>query len=50
MAHLVVLYFVNLPSVQILLLHTFEKPHCAINILYVIFWVFLMKCETHELI
>ena len=50
MAHLSVLYFMNLPSLQLLVLHTYEKPHCAINVLYVAFWAFVVKYENQELI
>jgi len=49
MAHLSVLYFMNLPSLQLLVLHTYEKPHCAINVLYVAFWAFVVKYENQEL-
>jgi len=50
MARLVVLYFMNLPSLQLLVWHTYEKPHWAINVLYVAFWAFIMNCENLELI
>jgi len=46
----VVLYFMNLPSLQHLVLHTYEKPHCAINVLYVAFLAFVVKYENQELI
>jgi len=42
MDRLVVLYFMNLPSLQHLLFHTYEeilyeKPHSALHVLYVVF-------------
>jgi len=49
MARLVLLYFMNL-SLQHLVLHTYEKPHCAVNVIYVAFWVFVVKYENQELI
>jgi len=48
MAHPVVLHFMNLPSLPLLVLHTYEEPQCAINVLYVLFWAFVMKCENKE--
>jgi len=50
MVHLVVLCFMNPPSLQHLVLHTYEKPHCAINVPYVAFWTLVVKCENQELI
>jgi len=54
LARLVVLYFINLPSLQHLSLNTYEsplmKPHCAINVLNVTFWSFVMNSENQELI
>jgi len=50
MAHLVVLYFTNLPSLQHLVCHAYEIPHCAINVPYVAFWAFVVKHENQELI
>jgi len=54
MTGLLVLYFMNLSPLQILVLHTyeemFEKPHRAINVLYVAFWAFVRNCENQELI
>jgi len=50
MAHLVV-YFMNLPSLRLLVLYTYEKLyiydqlHCVINVLYVAFWAFVRNCE-----
>jgi len=45
----------NLPSMQLLALHTyeelnFEKPHYVINALYAVFWAFVMNCENLLLI
>jgi len=34
----------------LLLLHNYEKLHCAVNVLYDIFWAFVMNCENQELI
>jgi len=48
-ARLVVLYFTNLPSLQLLAWHTYEKPHCVTNVLYIAFWAFL-NCENQEFI
>ena len=28
--------------------YTYENPHCAINVLYFIFWDFVMNCENQE--
>jgi len=49
MARLVV-YFINLSCLQLILLHVYEKLHYGINVLYVIFWAFIMDCENEELI
>jgi len=40
MASLVVLYFMSLPSLQHLVLHTYEKLHWTINVVYVVFFYF----------
>jgi len=40
MARLVVLYFMSLPSLEHLVLHTYEKPHWTINVLYAVFSYF----------
>ena len=50
MARLVLLYFMNLPSLQHLVFHTYEKPHSALNVLYVPFWVLVVKYENQRLI
>jgi len=47
MARLVVLCFMNLPYLWGI---TYEKPHCTINVLYVVFCAFVMNCENQELI
>jgi len=39
----------NLPSLQHLVLHTYEKPHCAITVLDVTFWAFVVEYENQEL-
>jgi len=41
----VVLYFINLTSSQHFVLHTYEKPHCTMIVLYVAFCAFVMNCE-----
>jgi len=43
MVHLVVLHFMNLPSLQRLVLSTYEKLHITINALYVVFCAFVMN-------
>ena len=53
MVRLVVLCFINLPSLQLHVLQylsrsTCKKPHCAIYVLF--FWDFVMNCEKRELI
>jgi len=52
MARLVVLYFMSLPSLRFVVVHTYEElleVWCfAVNVLYVVFWVFLMNCEYHS--
>jgi len=50
MARLVVLYFMSLPSLQHLVLHTYEKPHWTINVLYVVSSTFVTNSENRELI
>jgi len=50
MARLVVLYLMSLPSLQHLVLHTYEKPHWTINVLYVVFSIFVTNSENQELI
>jgi len=50
MARPVVLYFLILPSLQLLLLHTYEKLHSAIDVLHVAFGIVFMNCENQELI
>jgi len=40
MARLAVLYFMSLPSLQHLVLRTYDKPHWTINVLYVVFSYF----------
>jgi len=40
MVRLVVLYFMSLPSLQHLVLRTYDKPHWTINVLYVVFSYF----------
>ena len=50
MARLVVLYFMSLPSLQDLVLHTYEKPHWTINVLYVVFSTFITNSVNQELI
>jgi len=49
MAHLVVLYFMNLPSLQLLVLHTYEELHWSINVLYLVFCAFIMNCGNQEI-
>jgi len=43
MAHVVVLYFMSLPSLQHLVLRTYEEPHWTMNVVYVVFFYF--RCE-----
>jgi len=55
MAGLVVLYFINLPSLQLLVLNTYEELLTrssidAINALYAAFYAFVMNCGNQELI
>ena len=55
MARLVALYFMNLPSLQILVLNTYEEVLTrnstdAINVLFVTFCAFVMNCDIQELI
>jgi len=42
----------DLPSLQFLILHAYEEvletSHCVINVLFVVFWVFVMNCENQE--
>jgi len=39
----------DLPSLQQPVLNTYEEPHCAINVLYVAFWAFVVNYENQEL-
>jgi len=53
MARLVVLHFTNLPPCNFLywiLTRNYlnEKPHCTVNILYVVFCGFVINCENQE--
>ena len=53
MARLVVLHFMNLPSLQHLVYlsgTTYEKLQCTINVLCVVFCAFVLNCENQELI
>jgi len=42
----------NLPYLQLLVLHnkvsSLQKPHCATIVLYFVFWIFAMNCESQE--
>jgi len=53
-AHLMVWHFMNLPSLQLLALHTYEelilRNRSVIKVLYVVFWAFVMNCENQTLI
>ena len=50
MARIVVLYFMSLPSLQHLVLRTYEEPHWTINGLYIVFSTFVTNSENQELI
>jgi len=53
MANLMVLHYMNAHSLQLLALHTYEEllmRNHKCSLLYVVFWVFVMKCENRELI
>jgi len=49
MARVVVLYFMNLPSLQLFVVHTDDKPYCARDALYAVFMAFVMKRDNQEL-
>jgi len=51
MARQVVLYFMNLPSLQLLVLHTYAEllmRNCTVHVLNVVFSIFFMNCENQE--
>jgi len=48
MARLVVLYFMSLPSLQRLVLHTYEKPHWTTNVVNVFFLLSLRTVKIRN--
>jgi len=48
MVLIVVLYFMDLSSLQLFVVHTYEKPYCARDAPHVVFRAFVMKCENQE--